>query len=119
MEHDLRGLRLRICGYRDLVLEKMAIGNSPSPIYPGDLRTTGTIRSAEYPASSTVPDIIAANQHATGEYISPTSTDQASSSHPLSGGVNAAVDRSSANHTPTSTSDNHTRSSSPASMYFE
>ncbi|KAL1962041.1 hypothetical protein VTN77DRAFT_627 [Rasamsonia byssochlamydoides] len=25
MEHDLRGLRLRICGYRDLALEKMAM----------------------------------------------------------------------------------------------
>ncbi|EAW11200.1 uncharacterized protein ACLA_088910 [Aspergillus clavatus NRRL 1] len=27
IEHDLRGLRLRICGYRDLALEKMAIQN--------------------------------------------------------------------------------------------
>ncbi|KKK16956.1 hypothetical protein P175DRAFT_0235836 [Aspergillus ochraceoroseus IBT 24754] len=27
IEHDLRGLRLRICGYRDLTLEKMAIQN--------------------------------------------------------------------------------------------
>ncbi|PWY91252.1 hypothetical protein BO70DRAFT_329673 [Aspergillus heteromorphus CBS 117.55] len=27
IEHDLRGLRLRICGYRDLTLEKIAIQN--------------------------------------------------------------------------------------------
>ncbi|KAL4769461.1 hypothetical protein BDW60DRAFT_195171 [Aspergillus nidulans var. acristatus] len=27
IEHDLRGLRLRICGYRDLTLEKLAIQN--------------------------------------------------------------------------------------------
>ncbi|KAE8145882.1 hypothetical protein BDV25DRAFT_163639 [Aspergillus avenaceus] len=27
IEHDLRGLRLRICGYRDLTLEKMSIQN--------------------------------------------------------------------------------------------
>ncbi|KKA25143.1 hypothetical protein T310_0848 [Rasamsonia emersonii CBS 393.64] len=27
MEHDLRGLRLRICGYRDLALEKMSLQN--------------------------------------------------------------------------------------------
>jgi hypothetical protein len=27
LEHDLRGLRLRICGYRDLALEKMSIQN--------------------------------------------------------------------------------------------
>lgn len=30
IEHDLRGLRLRICGYRDLALEKLAIQNPPS-----------------------------------------------------------------------------------------
>ncbi|KAL1993183.1 hypothetical protein VTN49DRAFT_3132 [Thermomyces lanuginosus] len=27
IEHDLRGLRLRICGYRDLTIEKMALQN--------------------------------------------------------------------------------------------
>ncbi|KAL4891727.1 hypothetical protein BDV59DRAFT_181636 [Aspergillus ambiguus] len=31
IEHDLRGLRLRICGYRDLTLEKMAIQNRTDP----------------------------------------------------------------------------------------
>ncbi|KAJ5225552.1 hypothetical protein N7468_006777 [Penicillium chermesinum] len=40
IEHDLRGLRLRICGYRDLALEKMTIQN----------------RSAAHPPSS--PDAV-------------------------------------------------------------
>lgn len=31
IEHDLRGLRLRICGYRDLTLEKLAIQNRTEP----------------------------------------------------------------------------------------
>lgn len=34
IEHDLRGLRLRICGYRDLALEKMTI-QTRSAVNPG------------------------------------------------------------------------------------
>lgn len=78
IEHDLRGLRLRICGYRDLTLEKLAIQNrtetsatssmaqidNRSPFQPAaaagfDLpyRTQRTVDSAASSSSGDHPDI--------------------------------------------------------------
>ncbi|KAL3469775.1 hypothetical protein BJX99DRAFT_264863 [Aspergillus californicus] len=53
IEHDLRGLRLRICGYRDLDLEKMAIqAQTETP--------AATSSVPQNPESSSVPNAAAA-----------------------------------------------------------
>lgn len=49
IEHDLRGLRLRICGYRDLTLEKMAIQNRPGS---SSQQTTSAYASSHVPYMS-------------------------------------------------------------------
>ncbi|KAF7590468.1 hypothetical protein BBP40_002812 [Aspergillus hancockii] len=49
IEHDLRGLRLRICGYRDLTLEKMAIQNRPGS---SSQQTTNTFVPSHVPYMS-------------------------------------------------------------------
>ncbi|KAL4885891.1 hypothetical protein BJY04DRAFT_179411 [Aspergillus karnatakaensis] len=47
IEHDLRGLRLRICGYRDLTLEKLAIQNRTDPVAAGSSATQAEATQAE------------------------------------------------------------------------
>ncbi|PIG82935.1 hypothetical protein AARAC_009429 [Aspergillus arachidicola] len=49
IEHDLRGLRLRICGYRDLTLEKMTIQNRPGS---SSQQTTSAYASSHVPYMS-------------------------------------------------------------------
>ncbi|KAL4871367.1 hypothetical protein BDV12DRAFT_164175 [Aspergillus spectabilis] len=48
IEHDLRGLRLRICGYRDLTLEKLSIQNRTDP----PAATSASVAQASEPSSS-------------------------------------------------------------------
>lgn len=119
MEHDLRGLRLRICGYRDLVVEKMAIGNPPSP------STSNSAPSvARPPATTFSPQSMQTSVPALGTTLSsqssnnPASAYEAYTSH-ASPSTNFIADRDSPPHSPSSTSNNHTRSSSPASVYYE
>ncbi|EEH20529.2 hypothetical protein PABG_02760 [Paracoccidioides brasiliensis Pb03] len=134
MEHDLRGLRLRICGYRDLVMEKMDLAitasspgegqaeahvqNTPSPADPGQPSTTRGRPVAEYSTSS--PRFNLAMINALSSQLSDASI---STSEPVPTHITPSnqrtIHQSSMIQTPSSTSNNHSRSSSPASVYFE
>ncbi|KAF3891832.1 hypothetical protein GTR04_4804 [Trichophyton interdigitale] len=119
MEHDLRGLRLRICGYRDLLLEKLAIGDGRTPA-----SSAASATSPAGPALSTsasyAPLRLAPLEQGHGG--------ASSSSNPLPNETNSSIpataamkatDNQNADPASSSTSNNHTRSSTPASVYFE
>ncbi|KAF9893587.1 hypothetical protein FE257_010899 [Aspergillus nanangensis] len=55
IEHDLRGLRLRICGYRDLTLEKMDIQNQTESD-PSPAPAPSSYTSPQMPYSNAVPE---------------------------------------------------------------
>ncbi|PGH31238.1 hypothetical protein GX50_05975 [[Emmonsia] crescens] len=134
MEHDLRGLRLRICGYRDLVMEKTNLANSPSPTAeykseatsrsihspadPDQSRATRGRIAAEYPASSPRSNLALINVLSTQLSLDSSSISEPNPSNTLSDSQ-PTVHHSSTIQTPASTSHNHSRSSSPASIYFE
>ncbi|OJD13389.1 hypothetical protein ACJ73_09207 [Blastomyces percursus] len=132
MEHDLRGLRLRICGYRDLVMEKTNLASTQSPttskisevrITPlaagsDPSRTSRGRPAAEYPASSPRFNLALINVLSTQLSHGSTSSSEPGPSNNLSDSQ-PAVHHSSTIQTPASISQNHSRSSSPASVYFE
>ncbi|PGG99324.1 hypothetical protein GX51_06360 [Blastomyces parvus] len=132
MEHDLRGLRLRICGYRDLVMEKTNLANTKSPAAgkisearsthptadPDPSRTIAGRPVAEYPASSPRFNLALINVLSTQLSHDSSSTSEPGPSNTLSD-AQPAVHHSSTVQTPSSVSQNHSRSSSPASVYFE
>ncbi|KAG5302130.1 hypothetical protein I7I48_02355 [Histoplasma ohiense] len=129
MEHDLRGLRLRICGYRDLVMEKTNLASAQSPTSsnksesrnahppadPDQSRATRAPTTAEYPASSPRFNLAIINMLST-QLSQPSSTTEPGPSNALSDNQ-PAIHHSSTIQTPVSVS--HSRSSSPASIYFE
>ncbi|KAJ5287871.1 hypothetical protein N7478_003557 [Penicillium angulare] len=49
IEHDLRGLRLRICGYRDLAFEKMTIQNRSAVNPPSPSASIGHLPAYDLP----------------------------------------------------------------------
>ncbi|OJD16836.1 hypothetical protein AJ78_03026 [Emergomyces pasteurianus Ep9510] len=134
MEHDLRGLRLRICGYRDLVMEKTQLTNTPSPTIehksgatsrnalspadPDQSRTARARTAPEYLASSPRFNLAMINVLSTQLSQGFSSTSEPGPSNTLSDNQ-PTVHHSSTIQTPASTSHNHSRSSSPASIYFE
>ncbi|PGH17853.1 hypothetical protein AJ80_04676 [Polytolypa hystricis UAMH7299] len=116
MEHDLRGQRLRICGYRDLQAEKRDLENEP-PYHDGSAVLASTT-FADYrgPSAQIIPPPVPTHIPPPPPPIHGASSTNQPNPIPDS---NSMVDRSSAVQTPTSTSNNHSRSSSPASVYFE
>ncbi|KLJ11494.1 hypothetical protein EMPG_13326 [Blastomyces silverae] len=132
MEHDLRGLRLRICGYRDLVMEKTNLASTQSPTAgkisearsappTADPDPSLTIRgrpAAEYPASSPRFNLALINVLSTQLSHDSSSSSEPGPSNTVSDNQ-PAVHHSSTIQTPASVSQNHSRSSSPASVYFE
>ncbi|KAK2746412.1 hypothetical protein FQN55_005630 [Onygenales sp. PD_40] len=136
MEHDLRGLRLRICGYRDLVMEKTDIENTPPPADRAESRATSRTAptppefdvanptrgrpAVDYSTSSPRFNLAMINQ-----LSSQLSLDHSPDTHeagPSAGNLpdgQPVMNRSSTIQTSASTSNNHSRSSSPASIYFE
>lgn len=58
VEHDLRGLRLRICGYRDLAVERVAIQTRKSSRRQSNGSLTGNTSTArtQLPYRPTMPD---------------------------------------------------------------
>ncbi|EEP77429.1 conserved hypothetical protein [Uncinocarpus reesii 1704] len=108
MEHDLRGLRLRICGYRDLFMEKITIDYSPNA------NAAHGRERQPIPRPSSVPDL-------------PTNSLQGSNlTHfdvppYLQYSTPQANSLTNENHTRNSTasSNNHTRASSPSSAVLE
>lgn len=122
MEHDLRGLRLRICGYRDLLLEKIAIGESRSP-GPGEISTPRG-RHLPVPSASVAPLRL--------PVLPPISVPTAAGQPQVEASGSSSVPQDASAHSPNnsdnaynnmpasaSTSNNHTRASSPASIYFD
>ncbi|OAX85114.1 hypothetical protein ACJ72_00486 [Emergomyces africanus] len=135
MEHDLRGLRLRICGYRDLVMEKTKLTSAPSPTTehksgtssrnalsspadPDQSSTSRTRIAPEYPASSPRFNLAMINVLSTQLSQDSSSTGEPGLANTISDNQ-PTVHHSSTIQTPASTSHNHSRSSSPASIYFE
>ncbi|KAK2741241.1 hypothetical protein FQN57_005703 [Myotisia sp. PD_48] len=116
MEHDLRGLRLKICGYRDLILEKIAIGKSrplgtnAEPDSSSDTTPMPTSTSVA-PLRGIAPPQIQAGPSSINE---PNTTN---SSIPVT--YSRAADNSGTNPTSVSSSNNHSRSSTPASTWLE
>lgn len=72
MEHDLRGLRLRICGYRDLALEKMSLQNQQA--------SAGSRSGGSIGLSSKQPALNRSRTNALSEYESRLQSHSASSS---------------------------------------
>ncbi|EER23008.1 hypothetical protein CPC735_020360 [Coccidioides posadasii C735 delta SOWgp] len=112
MEHDLRGLRLRICGYRDLFMEKIAIDYSPAA---NAALAQGSERPP-VPRPSSVPDLAANSLTQTNN--NPTNTEPTSSQPRSSPQANGATEDKRPRNSATS-SNNHTRASSPASAFCE
>ncbi|KAK2767580.1 hypothetical protein FQN54_003738 [Arachnomyces sp. PD_36] len=130
MKHDLRGLRLRICGYKDLNVEKMAFRNKPPP---SPATTATKIEEAVQPKdeedfalagpSNSGGD---ANDNAAGS--DQTSLDNPSYA-PIDGthtGLQSIIDQTSASLQAQGiapigsfSNSNGSRVSSPASTYFE
>ncbi|KAL2004887.1 hypothetical protein VTN00DRAFT_3160 [Thermoascus crustaceus] len=130
MEHDLRGLRLRICGYRDLALEKMALQNKSAPgsgnlgshfsgssmfrsgsapgfaSRPGPQDNTSVMNRHDSAASSVAGD------HIADGLVDTHSPDPQQFIHP------ALRDRR-LTHSDSPTNSNHSRSSSPVSLFFD
>ena len=114
IEHDLRGLRLRICGYRDLAFEKMTIQNRYAanasssdalgqlPGYDLPFRTQRLVDSAN---SSFIDE-------PQGQSDSVTNDD-------ASGAQDASLFPRNPTRSFSAPPSNHSGSSSPTSMYFE
>ncbi|PLB45448.1 hypothetical protein P170DRAFT_439211 [Aspergillus steynii IBT 23096] len=120
IEHDLRGLRLRICGYRDLTLEKMSIQNRT-----GSVSQLGSPSYVSPPLQFASPppefDLPYRTQRAVGSaassYIEDVPTDGiADSLDPMVVSSNPDPDRYRSFSISNS---NRSRSSSPASVYCE
>lgn len=109
MEHDLRGLRLRICGYRDLFMEKIAIDYTP----------VANAENAQRPERPPVPNRscvshLAADPSAQNSLPNTEPTSSGSDPNLLAdGGADDPI------QTSTASSNNHTRASSPSSTFFE
>ncbi|KAJ9224801.1 hypothetical protein DTO169C6_2721 [Paecilomyces variotii] len=122
MEHDLRGLRLRICGYKDLALEKMAIQSRPTP-------TAASLEARL--AGPSVPGLnVFVSQHDTpgAARMRDSSASSVVGDHPADTpvGMQGFLDepeQSTRNRRPSRagspTYSNRSRSSSPSSVYFE
>ncbi|PGH01948.1 hypothetical protein AJ79_07779 [Helicocarpus griseus UAMH5409] len=133
MEHDLRGLRLRICGYRDLVMEKSYLANtapSPeqdqpemssqdttSPADPDSFHTNRGRSAPDYPTTSPRCNLSMINV-LSSQFSHGSSTSEAGPSHSLPD-TQSILYHSATIQTSPSTSNNHSRSSSPTSIYFE
>ncbi|KAI1911188.1 hypothetical protein LOZ39_002033 [Ophidiomyces ophidiicola] len=108
MEHDLRGLRLRICGYRDLFMEKIAIDYTPA--------SSQSVVKPQAHRSSSAPEVNVPSSLLTTTPVNNGPT----SSHPLSiPQTNRPSDDSLVIQNSSTSSNNHTRASSPSSAFFE
>ncbi|PLN84593.1 hypothetical protein BDW42DRAFT_162307 [Aspergillus taichungensis] len=122
IEHDLRGLRLRICGYRDLTLEKLAIQNRT--VSSSEPTATNSYPSARVPYPHTVPEFEL-------PYRTQRTIDSTTSSFTEDNQADGIVGESpSASHAAGATlhgrarsfsvsNSNRSRSSSPSSVYCE
>lgn len=132
MEHDLRGLRLRICGYKDLALEKMSI-KSIVPRRRDSSGGDGAEKSKSIPHRFHKDSIVAFTQQVEAvEQSSTASTSSALTAPSPNTGTNSDLslfvddsgaedNRPSNRHdSPTSSPrSNNSRSSSPSSVYFD
>ncbi|WEW59698.1 hypothetical protein PRK78_005178 [Emydomyces testavorans] len=111
MEHDLRGLRLRICGYRDLFMEKIAIDYTPA----ANAEPTQKLEKPPVPRRSCVSDLAGADSTQISNLTNTNPASSQSNPHSQTSGP--------PNHNPTqasaTSSNNHTRASSPSSAFFE
>ncbi|KAI9376672.1 hypothetical protein BJX61DRAFT_488748 [Aspergillus egyptiacus] len=118
IEHDLRGLRLRICGYRDLDLEKMAIQNQTEVPVPA---TSSSAQAYEGPSSQSATPGFAlpyrTHRMADSTTSSFTEDQPADVSTPIAGPSSAGASHRRSRSLSVSNS-NRSRSSSP-SFYSE
>lgn len=120
IEHDLRGLRLRICGYRDLALEKLAIQNRSGP---GPQNASSSVVAANSTPGFQLPY--------RPQRLADSTASSFSDSHPADGLVdldNPALQNPADSVLPTishasrslsATNSNRSRSSSPSSVDFD
>lgn len=114
VEHDLRGLRLRICGYRDLATEKMQIDNR---VWTAGFRraSESTFRRAAQSSASHISPITP-GLRSTIDARGGVQSGGASSSSDSTQGMGDMRDEIEA-RTSASESERSTRSSSPSSLY--
>ncbi|KAA8647447.1 hypothetical protein EYZ11_004058 [Aspergillus tanneri] len=121
IEHDLRGLRLRICGYRELTLEKMAIqtraGSAARLTFPSYIPppipyvTTPSAFELPYRTQHTVDS-------AASSFIEDVPTDGITDDHVIDH-VESAAPAHQRSRSFSVTNSNRSRSSSPSSVYCE
>ncbi|BDD64092.1 hypothetical protein MAP00_008939 [Monascus purpureus] len=120
IEHDLRGLRLRICGYRDLALERLAIQSRAGASSQGSNNSLGTLNPASrvWPPfrPPRVPDSTGSSLSDGNPVDGLINFDSAVLQDPLE----PALPRTSrASRSFSATKSIHSRSSSPSSIEFE
>ncbi|KAI5304155.1 hypothetical protein KEM56_006789, partial [Ascosphaera pollenicola] len=114
VEHDLRGLRLRICGYRSLVTEKSQIDNRWAPGFrrPSDSTFRRATQNSAASMSILAPGLLPTHAAA----ISGIGSSGASLSSDFTQGMGDLRDEIEG-RTSTSESERSSRSSSPSSLY--
>ncbi|KAL2003803.1 hypothetical protein VTN02DRAFT_2157 [Thermoascus thermophilus] len=130
MEHDLRGLRLRICGYRDLALEKMALQSrsaAGSGALGNHLGGSSMFRSGSAPGFASRPgprdnsSIINRHDSAASSIAGDHIADGLVDTHPADPQqfIHPALRDRRLTHSDSPTNSNHSRSSSPVSLLFD
>ena len=118
IEHDLRGLRLRICGYRDLAFEKMTIQNRSAVNLPSPDTPMAQLPGYDLPFRTQRP-VDSANssfiEDPHGEEVAP----DGDASDPLENDNDPSVSPPNPNRSFSAPPSNHSGSSSPSSSYFE
>lgn len=120
IEHDLRGLRLRICGYRDLGLEKVAIQDlaTSNPQNATDAFAVAGVdqTNADQRAQGTVDS---AASSVTGDQIDEVMTDVNVSGLPAAVQEDERPSPSRRTSRVSTNNSNQSRSSSPSSVYLD
>lgn len=134
MEHDLRGLRLRICGYKDLALEKLALQNSrmsseeklSTPVRPANGPRNSSLAGLEIRIRSQQSDLAAveatrdsASSSVIGDYNAGQQSPDGADRDFVEPDREASIGRARCSQSRSPSNSIHSRSSSRSSVYFE
>ncbi|KAJ5095883.1 hypothetical protein NUU61_005239 [Penicillium alfredii] len=118
IEHDLRGLRLRICGYRDLAFEKMTIQNRSAMDMPPVLRPPFIMRDGyQHQLPYRTQRLFGSNNSSFADDPHADGLEETGDSH-VSDLAARPLPRQHSRSFSAPTS-NHSGSSSPSSVYFD